>query len=39
MVLANALLVIPEGQFETSVGSTVQALVLNDPEHQRSPGF
>jgi hypothetical protein len=39
MVLANALLVIPEGQFETSVGSTVQALILNDPVHQEQTGF
>jgi molybdopterin molybdotransferase len=39
MVLANALLVIPEGQFETPVDSTVQALILNDPVHQEKPGF
>ena len=39
MVQANALLVIPEGQFETAVGSTVQALILNDPVHQEVPGF
>jgi molybdopterin molybdotransferase len=39
MTLANALLVIPEGQFETPAGSMVQALVLNDPVHQESPGF
>jgi molybdopterin molybdotransferase len=39
MTLANALLVIPEGQFETPVGSTVQALILNDPVHQQNPGF
>lgn len=39
MTLANALLVIPEGQFETPVGSLVQALVLNDPLHQEHPGF
>lgn len=39
MVLANALLVIPEGQHETLPGSTVQALMLNDPEHQETPGF
>jgi molybdopterin molybdotransferase len=39
MVLANALLVIPEGQHETTVGATVQALVLNDPVHQDHPGF
>ena len=39
MTLANALLVIPEGQFESPVGAKVQALVLNDPVHQESPGF
>ncbi len=39
MVLANALLVIPEGQHETPVGSTVRALILNDPVHQEQPGF
>jgi len=39
MVLANALLVIPEGQHETPVGATVPALILNDPVHQEQPGF
>jgi hypothetical protein len=39
MVRANALLMIPEGQFETPVGATVQALILNDPVHQEEPGF
>jgi molybdopterin molybdotransferase len=39
MALANALLVVPEGQFETPAGSVVQALVLNDPVHQDVPGF
>jgi molybdopterin molybdotransferase len=39
MVLANALLVIPEGQFETPSGATVQALRLDDPIHQAEPGF
>jgi len=39
MVLANALLVIPEGQFETPAGASVQALILNDPTHQELPGF
>ena len=34
MVLANALLIVPEGQFETPAGATVQALVLDDPAHQ-----
>ena len=39
MVRANALLVIPEGQHETPVGATVQALILNDPVHREQPGF
>lgn len=39
MARANALLVIPEGQHETAVGTMVQALVLNDPVHQEHPGF
>jgi molybdopterin molybdotransferase len=39
MILANALLVIPEGQFETPVGATVRALLLDDPIHTADPGF
>ena len=39
MVLANALLVIPEGQFETPAGAQVQAILLEDPVHQTEPGF
>jgi molybdopterin molybdotransferase len=39
MVLANALLIVPEGQFETPVGATVQALIFDDPVHQEKPGF
>lgn len=39
MARANALLVVPEGQHDTPVGATVQALVLNDPVHQEHPGF
>lgn len=39
MARANALLVIPEGQHETPVGATVQALILNDPVHRETPGF
>jgi hypothetical protein len=39
MVLANALLVIPEGQFETPAGSVVQALLFDDPIHQEEPPF
>jgi molybdopterin molybdotransferase len=39
MVQANALLIIPEGQFETPAGATVHALMLNDPVHRETPGF
>jgi molybdopterin molybdotransferase len=39
MVLANALLVIPEGQFETPAGEVVHAILLEDPVHQEQPGF
>ena len=39
MVKANALLVIPEGQFETPAGSRVTAILLDDPRHQAEPPF
>jgi molybdopterin molybdotransferase len=39
MILANALLIVPEGQFETPAGDTVRALLLNDPVYQEDPGF
>jgi molybdopterin molybdotransferase len=39
MAIANALLIVPEGQFETPAGSTLKALVLDDPVHQAEPGF
>ena len=39
MALANALLIIPEGQLETPAGDTVQALRLDDPVHQADPAF
>ena len=39
MVLANALLVIPEGQFETPKGAAVRAILLDDPAHQEQPPF
>jgi molybdopterin molybdotransferase len=39
MVLANALLVLPEGQFDTPAGDVVQAIRLDDPVHQLEPGF
>jgi len=39
MVRANALVVIPEGQFETPAGAEVTAILLDDPVHQAEPGF
>jgi molybdopterin molybdotransferase len=39
MALANALLVIPEGQLETPAGSSVQAILLDDTVHQEQPAF
>ena len=39
MMRANALLVIPEGQFETPAGADVSAILLDDPFHQSEPGF
>ncbi len=39
MVQANALLITPEGQFETAAGAALRALILNDPVHQERPGF
>jgi molybdopterin molybdotransferase len=39
MILANALLIVPEGQFDTPAGATVRALLLDDPVHTAEPGF
>jgi molybdopterin molybdotransferase len=39
MILANALLIVPEGQFETPAGATLRALLLDDPVHSAEPGF
>jgi molybdopterin molybdotransferase len=39
MTLANALLIIPEGQFETPAGEMARALILDDPVHQEKPSF
>lgn len=39
MVAANALLVIPEGQFETPAGAELTALPFDEPAHQELPGF
>jgi molybdopterin molybdotransferase len=39
MVLANALLVIPEGQFQTPAGAELKAIMLDDPVHQAEPAF
>jgi molybdopterin molybdotransferase len=39
MVKANALLIIPEGQHETAVGSASTALILDDPRHVADVSF
>jgi molybdopterin molybdotransferase len=39
MIRANALVVLPEGQFETPAGTPVQALRLDDLAYQEEPGF
>ena len=39
MILANALLIIPEGQLETPPGAPLRALLLDDPGHAAEPGF
>jgi molybdopterin molybdotransferase len=39
MVKANALLIIPEGQFETPAGARALAILLDDPRHQADPPF
>jgi len=39
MARANALLVIPEGQFESATGTGIQAILLDDPVHQAEPPF
>jgi molybdopterin molybdotransferase len=39
MILANALLIVPEGQFETPAGASLRALLLDDPVHSAEPGF
>jgi molybdopterin molybdotransferase len=39
MIKANALLVIPEGQFDTPAGTAVQAIRLDDSGYQEEPGF
>ena len=39
MIKANALLVIPEGQFDTPAGTAVQALPLDGLAYQEQPGF
>ncbi|HSE44425.1 MAG TPA: hypothetical protein VLA89_03755, partial [Gemmatimonadales bacterium] len=39
MMRADALLLVPEGQFETPSRATAQALVLDNPTHQELPPF
>lgn len=39
MIRANALLIVPEGQFETPAGAELRAILLDDPVHQGEPPF
>jgi hypothetical protein len=39
MALANALLVIPEGQHDTPVGAMVSAIPLDGARHVAQPAF
>jgi len=39
MVLANALLIVPEGEQDLPPGTPARAIVLNDPSHQAEPPF
>jgi hypothetical protein len=39
MVKANALLIVPEGQFETPAGAELMAILKDDPVHGGDPPF
>ena len=39
MVRANALLIVPEDRPAVAPGDTLQAILLDDPEHVAQPGF
>jgi molybdopterin molybdotransferase len=39
MARANALLIVPEGQFETPAGSGLDAMLLDESIHQEDPPF
>jgi molybdopterin molybdotransferase len=39
MARANALLVVPEGQFDTPAGAELSAMLLDEPIHQKDPPF
>ena len=39
MARANALLIVPEGQFETPAGSELDAMLLDESIHQKDPPF
>ena len=39
MIRANALLVVPEDRPTVAAGETLQAILLDDPEHTAEPGF
>jgi molybdopterin molybdotransferase len=39
MLHANALLIVPEGQFDTPAGATADALLLDEAHHVESPAY
>jgi molybdopterin molybdotransferase len=39
MIMANALLIVPEGQGETAAGAQLSAILLEDPVHRADPPF
>jgi molybdopterin molybdotransferase len=39
MARANAVLIVPEGQFETPAGSELDAMLLDESIHQKDPPF
>ncbi len=39
MIRANALLIVPEGHSEILPGTTLRAILFEDPGHQEEPAF
>ena len=39
MILANALLIVPEGHAEIAPGTELRAILFEDPEHQEEPAY